>query len=70
MTQPLVDVIISTSLIIFSFIISLSMATTATTIHHTKRSEVLQLTPDGFAFCHKGGVDEGSQTWSHFQAGK
>jgi hypothetical protein len=46
------------------------MATTATTIHHTKRSEVLQLTPDGFAFCHKGGVDEGSQTWSHFQAGK
>ncbi|CAL1153011.1 unnamed protein product [Cladocopium goreaui] len=32
------------------------------------QSIVLQLTPDGFAFCHKGGVDEGSQTWSHFQA--
>mmetsp|Transcript_34032 Transcript_34032/g.73610 ORF Transcript_34032/g.73610 Transcript_34032/m.73610 type:complete len:306 (-) Transcript_34032:11-928(-) len=34
------------------------------------QSIVLQLTPDGFAFCHKGGVDEGSQTWSHFQAAK
>ena len=31
-------------------------------------SQVLKLTPEAFAFCHKGGVDEGSQTWSHFQA--
>lgn len=28
---------------------------------------VIKLTPDNFAFCHRGGADEGSQTWSHFQ---
>ena len=30
-------------------------------------SVVLKLTPEAFAFCHKGGAEEGSQTWSHFQ---
>jgi len=34
------------------------------------QSIVLKLTPEAFAFCHKGGVDEGSQTWSHFQVAK
>eukprot|EP00927_Polykrikos_kofoidii_P074866 TRINITY_DN70919_c0_g1_i1.p1 TRINITY_DN70919_c0_g1~~TRINITY_DN70919_c0_g1_i1.p1 ORF type:complete len:326 (-),score=42.55 TRINITY_DN70919_c0_g1_i1:61-1038(-) len=29
-------------------------------------SVVLKLTPKTFAFCHRGGADEGSQTWSHF----
>jgi len=33
-------------------------------------SLVLKLTPEAFAFCHKGGADEGSQTWSHFQASR
>jgi hypothetical protein len=28
---------------------------------------VLKLAPESFAFCHRGGADEGSQTWSHFQ---
>mmetsp|Transcript_948 Transcript_948/g.2845 ORF Transcript_948/g.2845 Transcript_948/m.2845 type:complete len:309 (-) Transcript_948:130-1056(-) len=28
---------------------------------------VMKLTPESFAFCHRGGADEGSQTWSHFQ---
>jgi len=28
---------------------------------------VVKLSPDSFAFCHRGGADEGSQTWSHFQ---
>ena len=27
-------------------------------------------TGEAFAFCHKGGVDEGSQTWSHFPVQK
>ena len=30
----------------------------------------LKLTPDAFAFCHQGGVEQGSQTWSHFQVTK
>jgi len=30
-------------------------------------SIVLKLTADSFAFCHRAGADEGSQTWSHFQ---
>nr|QDO16411.1 checkpoint protein HUS1 [Lingulodinium polyedra] len=28
---------------------------------------ILKLTPESFALCHRGGADEGSQTWSHFQ---
>ncbi|CAK9003412.1 Checkpoint protein hus1, partial [Durusdinium trenchii] len=31
---------------------------------------VLRLSPEAFAFCHLGGVDEGSQTWSHFQVAR
>jgi len=31
---------------------------------------VLKLTAESFAFCHRGGADEGSQTWSHFQIGR
>lgn len=31
---------------------------------------VVRLTAETFAFCHKGGADEGSQTWSHFQVKK
>merc|ERR1719473_758002 len=27
---------------------------------------MLKLTQDTFAFCHRAGADEGSQTWSHF----
>mmetsp|Transcript_113399 Transcript_113399/g.353530 ORF Transcript_113399/g.353530 Transcript_113399/m.353530 type:complete len:317 (+) Transcript_113399:35-985(+) len=30
-------------------------------------SVIVKLTPDSFALCHRGGADEGSQTWSHFQ---
>lgn len=30
-------------------------------------SVVIKLTSEGFAFCHRAGADEGSQTWSHFQ---
>eukprot|EP00931_Biecheleriopsis_adriatica_P003585 TRINITY_DN105385_c0_g1_i1.p1 TRINITY_DN105385_c0_g1~~TRINITY_DN105385_c0_g1_i1.p1 ORF type:complete len:310 (+),score=72.52 TRINITY_DN105385_c0_g1_i1:137-1066(+) len=30
-------------------------------------SVVVKLTDEAFAFCHRGGSDEGSQTWSHFQ---
>jgi len=30
-------------------------------------SVVIKLTQEGFAFCHRAGADEGSQTWSHFQ---
>jgi len=30
-------------------------------------SILLKITPDAFAFCHRAGADEGSQTWSHFQ---
>merc|ERR1719436_988780 len=33
-------------------------------------SIVVKLTPEAFAFCHRGGADEGSQTWSHFQVGR
>lgn len=33
-------------------------------------SIVVRLTPDAVAFCHRGGADEGSQTWSHFQVGQ
>ena len=45
-------------------------------LHRLQRSErrtkgpasvVLKLTPEALAFCHKGGAEEGSQTWSHFQ---
>lgn len=31
---------------------------------------VIKLTADSFAFCHRAGADEGSQTWSHFQIGR
>lgn len=30
----------------------------------------LKLTPDTFAFCHRAGADEGSQTWSHFSVSR
>mmetsp|Transcript_23241 Transcript_23241/g.66045 ORF Transcript_23241/g.66045 Transcript_23241/m.66045 type:complete len:312 (-) Transcript_23241:61-996(-) len=33
----------------------------------TPASIIMKLTPDSFALCHRGGADEGSQTWSHFQ---
>jgi len=33
-------------------------------------SVVIKLTNEGFAFCHRAGADEGSQTWSHFQIGR
>jgi len=33
----------------------------------TMASIVIKLTPETFAFCHRAGADEGSQTWSHFQ---
>lgn len=28
---------------------------------------LLKITAESFAFCHRAGADEGSQTWSHFQ---
>eukprot|EP00928_Gymnodinium_smaydae_P009086 TRINITY_DN13357_c0_g1_i1.p1 TRINITY_DN13357_c0_g1~~TRINITY_DN13357_c0_g1_i1.p1 ORF type:complete len:330 (-),score=75.46 TRINITY_DN13357_c0_g1_i1:87-1076(-) len=31
---------------------------------------VLKLAPDTFAFCHRAGADEGSQTWSHFHVNR
>eukprot|EP00929_Paragymnodinium_shiwhaense_P120555 TRINITY_DN92504_c0_g1_i1.p1 TRINITY_DN92504_c0_g1~~TRINITY_DN92504_c0_g1_i1.p1 ORF type:complete len:357 (-),score=96.25 TRINITY_DN92504_c0_g1_i1:161-1084(-) len=31
-------------------------------------SITLKIGPETFAFCHRAGADEGSQTWSHFQA--
>lgn len=31
---------------------------------------VMRLSPETFALCHRGGADEGSQTWSHFQLSK
>mmetsp|Transcript_40789 Transcript_40789/g.93934 ORF Transcript_40789/g.93934 Transcript_40789/m.93934 type:complete len:325 (-) Transcript_40789:104-1078(-) len=31
---------------------------------------ILKLTPDQFSFCHRGGPDEESQTWSHFHIKK
>lgn len=31
---------------------------------------VMKLTKEIFAFCHRAGADEGSQTWSHFQLQK
>lgn len=33
-------------------------------------SIVIKLTEQGFAFCHRAGADEGSQTWSHFQVAR
>merc|ERR1719343_1018587 len=33
-------------------------------------SVVLKLSQDSFALCHRGGADEGSQTWSHFPTSK
>jgi len=33
-------------------------------------SVVLKLTQESFALCHRGGADEGSQTWSHFQTNR
>lgn len=33
----------------------------------TQASVVIKLHTEGFAFCHRAGADEGSQTWSHFQ---
>mmetsp|Transcript_49392 Transcript_49392/g.150300 ORF Transcript_49392/g.150300 Transcript_49392/m.150300 type:complete len:335 (-) Transcript_49392:57-1061(-) len=33
-------------------------------------SVVLKLTQENIAICHRGGADEGSQTWCHFQSGK
>lgn len=33
-------------------------------------SVVLKLSQDGLALCHRGGVDEGTQTWSHFQTAR
>eukprot|EP00933_Yihiella_yeosuensis_P037330 TRINITY_DN31228_c0_g1_i1.p1 TRINITY_DN31228_c0_g1~~TRINITY_DN31228_c0_g1_i1.p1 ORF type:complete len:314 (-),score=53.34 TRINITY_DN31228_c0_g1_i1:10-951(-) len=29
-------------------------------------SVVMKLTEDAFALCHRGGMDEGTETWSHF----
>lgn len=33
-------------------------------------SILLKITAESFAFCHRAGADEGSQTWSHFQVSK
>lgn len=33
-------------------------------------SILLKITAETFAFCHRAGADEGSQTWSHFQIAK
>jgi len=33
-------------------------------------SVVLKMTETGFAFCHRAGADEGSQTWTHFQVAR
>lgn len=36
----------------------------------TPASVVMKLSQEAFAFCHRAGADEGSQTWSHFQVGR
>lgn len=33
-------------------------------------SVVMKFANETFAFCHRAGADEGSQTWSHFQIGR
>lgn len=37
---------------------------------NTMAGIVIRLTADTFAFCHRVGVDEGSQTWTHFQVNR